>query len=139
MKILHGKFRAAVTLCVVAGLIAACGGGQSSPRTNLVFEEQTFDFGQINMTDSVAHEFKFKNNGSAPVTLLDVQPSCHCTAPYWPKEPIKPGRTEKITVKFKQGYAGRFIKNVNVTLSDTVITLRITGEVMADPEPDTAQ
>jgi hypothetical protein len=69
-------------------------------NANIQFTEKQFDFGDIVQGETVAHVFKFVNTGSEPLIVLDVQTTCGCTAPQWPKTPIPPGETGEIVVKF---------------------------------------
>jgi hypothetical protein len=69
-------------------------------NANIQFTEKQFDFGDIVQGETVSHVFKFVNTGSEPLIVLDVQTTCGCTAPQWPKTPIPPGETGEIVVKF---------------------------------------
>lgn len=63
--------------------------------------------------------FKFVNEGSEPVRVLDARATCGCTRPEVPKEDVAPGDTAEIKVTYlAQGRPGRFSKNVYVRTSD---------------------
>lgn len=64
------------------------------------FEERQFDFGDISQGETVSHKFLFINTGTEPLILLDVQTTCGCTAPIWPKNPIPPGESSELVVNF---------------------------------------
>lgn len=64
------------------------------------FEEEMHDFGTINEGEVVEHTFKFTNTGDAPLVITNAKGSCGCTVPSWPKEPIAPGATGEMLVKF---------------------------------------
>lgn len=64
------------------------------------FEERQFDFGDVNQGETVSHKFQFTNTGTEPLILLDVQTTCGCTAPVWPKNPIPPGESSELVVNF---------------------------------------
>jgi hypothetical protein len=66
----------------------------------ITFTEKAFDFGDITQGETVEHVFVFKNTGKKPLILTNVQTTCGCTAPQWPKEPIAPGKTGEIKVRF---------------------------------------
>lgn len=66
----------------------------------ITFAEKSHDFGKINQGDVVEYTFKFKNTGTAPLVISNVGVTCGCTATDWPKEPIAPGASSKITAKF---------------------------------------
>ncbi len=66
----------------------------------IVFEEPTYDFGEVREGTVVEHEFHFKNTGRVPLSILNARSSCGCTVPEWPKDPIPPGGTGKIKARF---------------------------------------
>jgi hypothetical protein len=64
------------------------------------FDKTEFDFGTVNEGDIVDVEFAITNSGTTDLVITKAQPSCGCTVPSWPKEPIKPGETSKVVAKF---------------------------------------
>ncbi len=81
----------------------------------MTFEKTIHDFGQIREGERVSYSFKFTNTGTAPLVISNVVPSCGCTVPEWPKEPIAPGESEYITLIFdSKGRSGNFLKNVSI-------------------------
>lgn len=82
--------------------------------TKIQFEESIHDFGRINKGDMVGHIFKFKNVGDAPLLIVDAKTSCGCTVPQWTKEPIKPGETGELEVKYNGSGSGKIHKTVTV-------------------------
>lgn len=85
-------------------------------KATLTFDKNIHDFGDINQGDVVSHSFKFKNTGKAPLILTNVQVTCGCTAPKWPKEPIMPGKSAVIEVSFNSaGKVGKQNKVITVT------------------------
>lgn len=64
------------------------------------FETEKHDFGDVSQGEKVSHEFKFKNSGNKPLVLSNVLTTCGCTATDWPKDPIAPGKSGTIEVKF---------------------------------------
>ena len=80
------------------------------------FEEEIFNFEEVDEGDVVKHEFKFKNTGKVPLTILRAESSCGCTIPEWPKDPIPPGGTGSILAKFNtEGKALLQRKTISVT------------------------
>lgn len=95
-------------------------------------KDNTFDFGTIPQGTPVTHVFYVKNTGKAPLVLTNVAPSCGCTTPEWPKDPIKPGATAPIKVTYNAASPGTFTKNITVNSNATVTpttVLYIKGEV----------
>jgi len=106
------------------------------PLTKLEFSETEFDFGNITSGESVTHMFKFKNTGKEPLVISNAKGSCGCTVPKWPKEPILPGKSGEIEVKFdSKNKTGKQSKNVTITANtDPANTiLKISADVAPDP------
>ncbi|HZJ21209.1 MAG TPA: DUF1573 domain-containing protein, partial [Pricia sp.] len=64
------------------------------------FEELEHDFGTIEQGTPQETAFKFTNTGNAPLIITNATSSCGCTVPDPPKEPIAPGETGELIVKF---------------------------------------
>tara|TARA_R110002020_G_scaffold291448_1_gene506885 strand:- start:528 stop:998 length:471 start_codon:yes stop_codon:yes gene_type:complete len=79
------------------------------------FEETAYDFGNINRGDNVEHVFKFKNTGKAPLVIVDAKSTCGCTIPTFSKEPIAPGETGELLVKYNGSGLNAVTKVVTVT------------------------
>lgn len=73
---------------------------QPLSNAEITFQEKSFDFGDIQQGNQVSHKFVFQNTGSEPLMVLQVQTTCGCTAPEWPKKPIPPGDSSEIVVNF---------------------------------------
>ena len=99
----------------------------------MTFAEKTYDFGTIKEADGpVTHVFEFTNTGSEPLVIINVNASCGCTRPEYPKEPVMPGKKGKIKVTFNPaGRPGEFSKEVKIrTNGSKRPVLRITGTVI---------
>lgn len=96
------------------------------------FDTTQFDFRSIKEGEVVTHTFNFKNTGTSNLVVTDVRASCGCTTPSWPKEIIKPGESNSITVKYNsEGREGNFNKGITVYCNayPNTATLRIQGVV----------
>ncbi len=97
------------------------------------FVETTYDFGAVEEGPDYTHAFKFKNTGTAPLIINNVNTPCGCTSPGWSKEPIMPGKTGEITATFHSaGRLGQFTKTLSIQSNlgdgkDQFVTIR--GEV----------
>ncbi|OYU83544.1 MAG: hypothetical protein CFE24_10790 [Flavobacterium sp. BFFFF2] len=100
----------------------------------IVFEEETIDYGKISHNADGKREFKFTNNGNKPLVISNAQGSCGCTVPTFPKDPIAPGASAVIGVKYDTNRIGAFTKTVTLTtnVSDTPKVLTIKGEILPD-------
>ena len=105
------------------------------------FTESLFAFGEINQGEVVEHIFKFKNEGNAPLILTNVQTTCGCTAPQWPRETaIAPGEMGEIKIVFNsRGKSGMQSKTITVSSNAQNATerIRITASVMVSAAPAT--
>lgn len=82
----------------------------------MFFENETIDYGTIPANSDGKREFVFINNGNKPLIISNAAGSCGCTVPTFPKEPIMPGATAVIGVKYDTSRAGQpFNKNVTIT------------------------
>lgn len=101
----------------------------AQPRAQ--FKEKKYDFGTIKEEKgNVTHVFEFKNTGNKPLIIVDAVSSCGCTTPNYTAQPIKPGKTGKVTVSYNpKGRIGAFRKSVKVKTNgeERVSTLVITG------------
>lgn len=79
---------------------SADGSQDTANVAKMTFEEITFDFGEAKQGDIVTHVYKFKNTGKVPLLISDARSTCGCTIPEWSKEPIEPGQSSEINVKF---------------------------------------
>lgn len=106
---------------------------ESMARTTAKFESEEFDFKTIKEGDEVSYRFNFTNTGANDLLITNVKPSCGCTTPSWPKEPLKPGEKGFIDVKFNSaGKVGVVTKTITVTANlegDINKVLKLKGEV----------
>ena len=67
--------------------------------------------------------------------ITNCQGSCGCTVPTWPKEPIKPGASASIKVKYATDRVGAFEKTVTVSSNAKSASkiIKIKGVVKPDP------
>ncbi len=85
---------------------------KTMPKTTMEVPDTKFDFGKIKEGDKVRHTWIIKNTGSNPLLISNVQTSCGCTAPFFNKEPLMPGKQGEITLEFNSaGKAGVVQKN----------------------------
>lgn len=98
----------------------------------LTWKEIVYDFGTILEGDIVSKEFEFTNTGTAPLLIVNASSTCGCTIPEWPKEPIQPGSTGAIKVKFnaldKMGAQHKVVTIFANTIPNTS-TITIQGNV----------
>lgn len=124
-------------LLIAVGFSAGSAIGQQTDNgAKIEFEKEVHDYGIIEYGANGEYKFKFTNTGKSPLILADVKGSCSCTVPFWPKEPIAPGASAVITVKYNTKRAGAINKSVTVTsnaVNAPVKVIRIKGNVKAQP------
>lgn len=96
------------------------------------FEQTTIDYGTIDKGADGVRVFKFKNTGNAPLIISDVKSSCGCTIPKKPKDPIMPGETGEIEVKYDTRRVAPIRKTVTVisNAETPTVALKIKGNVV---------
>ena len=72
----------------------------AAPKAQIVFEANSFDFGDLRQGDKVEHTFNFTNAGQVPLIISRVNTTCGCTASEWSKGPIQPGKPGTVKVTF---------------------------------------
>ena len=97
----------------------------------IVFDKVEHNYGDIEYGGDGMCTFTFTNKGTEPIMLTSVNASCGCTAPNWSREPIKPGETGEVKVKYNTNIVGAFNKSVTVssTGQPAQYVLRIKGNV----------
>lgn len=99
-------------------------------NTVLTWDKSKHVFGSIEHDKAVYAEFKFTNDGKEPIAISKVGVTCGCTNPAYPKEPVKPGSTGTIKLRFDAKAPGFFKKAAKVHFSDgTIKELEIEGKV----------
>jgi hypothetical protein len=96
------------------------------------FKSTTIDYGTIEKGADGLRVFEFTNNGGAPLIVSRVTSSCGCTVPKWSKDPILPGQTGEIQVKYDTNRVSPIRKTITViSNADTpTVALKIKGEVI---------
>lgn len=100
------------------------------------FDNETLDYGTIEQNADGERFFKITNTGTEPLIISSCKGSCGCTVPQCPKEPVLPGQSTTIKVKYDTNRLGMFTKSVTVSSNATEPekTVKITGNVVAPAE-----
>lgn len=106
---------------------------QNPNAPTMTFQSDVVDYGTIEQGADGVREFKFTNNGKEPLLISNARGSCGCTVPTWPKEPIKPGESSVIKVKYDTKRLGAINKSVTITSNAATPTkvVRIKGKIIA--------
>lgn len=98
------------------------------------FNKDVHDYGEMEQGGDPYCEFEFTNNGSEPLIISNAKGSCGCTVPEWPKEPVMPGKTAIMKVRYDTKRVGPINKSVTITsnaIDNPTTVLRIKGTVKA--------
>ena len=100
----------------------------AKPGPAITFESDVVDYGTIEQGSDPYRFFNFTNTGDAPLVITHAKGSCGCTVPTYPKDPILPGETGQIKVRYDTNRVGPFTKRITLTLQDiqekTVLTIK---------------
>jgi hypothetical protein len=111
-------------------LLAFCGGivfaqADAQPEATdqatgpeMTFEATEIDYGEIDQGSDPLRVFNFTNTGNEPLQIKHAKGSCGCTVPKWPKEPIFPGESSTIEVRYDTKRKGKFVKRVTITTNE---------------------
>ena len=114
-------FRAFVMLMLLAFSLNV------NAQAKLKFTETKKDLGKVKKGDVVSAEYEFQNEGDQPLIISSYEVECSCTTAEFPKQPIAPGQSGKIIVKFdtKSAYDRQDRKVVIVSNSKSSASVRI--------------
>ena len=126
-------------------LLFSCGhskkeNSKDANNSKIEFESTNFDFGKIAYGSDGTCDFRFTNTSKEILQINSVKTSCGCTNPQWPKDPIEPGKTGEIKVKYNTHIQGAFQKSITVFSNavNSPVKLLIKGEVQPDPKADSS-
>ena len=98
------------------------------------FKNDVIDYGEITKGSDGVRVFEFTNTGAVPLVISNVRSSCGCTIPKKPKDPIAPGDTGVIEVKYDTNRVGPIRKTITVqsNAETPTVALKIKGTVVAN-------
>ncbi|TDS11589.1 uncharacterized protein DUF1573 [Maribacter caenipelagi] len=121
-----------IVLVLFVGLLGFSLTAQDA-AAKIEFKSETVDYGEIAKGSDGVRVFEFTNTGTAPLIVSKVSSSCGCTIPKKPEDPILPGKTGEIQVKYDTNRVGPIRKAITVISNADTPTkvLKIKGEVKA--------
>lgn len=111
----------------------------TSEVAKMEFDAIQHDFGNLNEGDIVKHTYKFKNVGSAPLIINNVQVQCGCTTPSYTKTPVPPNGEGSIELQFdSSGKSGPQHKTATIfaNVEGGQTQLILTATVASKPKID---
>lgn len=104
----------------------------NGPEFKFKETNNSHNFGTVKEGPEIAYSFEFTNVGKQPILIQEASASCGCTTADWPKTPVLPGKSGKITVKYAtSGRVGPIDRTVYIksNASRLPIELKILGTV----------
>ncbi|NQX93282.1 MAG: DUF1573 domain-containing protein [Flavobacteriales bacterium] len=98
-------------------------------------QSDTYDFGEIQKGADGTCVFTLKNVGFEPLIISKCDKTCGCTVPSCDNDPVLPGGTTEVTVKYDTQRVGPFQKSVKVhsnAENQPLLILKIKGTVLAN-------
>lgn len=126
-----------LSLALVFGVIAFVGAQTpvaTGPAINV--DKEVHDYGDVPYNGDGTCEFKVTNTGNEPLILSKCKGSCGCTVPKCDPNPILPGESSIISVKYDTKRSGPINKSVTINsnaVNDPAKVVRIKGNVGPDP------
>ena len=128
--------------CLAQG--AAAPAAPVAPLTNaprLVCEQSTFEFGELDESAVVEHEFVLRNAGTAPLNITSVRAACGCTVASLQDPIVQPGTQTVIKARLSlQARRGHQSKSIYVQSNDPLMPYlslwmngTVTVELALDP------
>ncbi len=118
-------------------LLSSFGFSQNGPKIMFKVKDNTIDYGTVSKKkDNGVRSFEFTNSGDAPLIITSVLSTVGFTISARPTEPIMPGKTDRIEIKYSMT-PGPIRKTITVETNAVNyeggrIALKIKGEVIAD-------
>ena len=97
-------------------------------------ESTVVDYGTIAQNSEPLRKVSFTNTGREPLVISNARGSCGCTVPTWPKEPIMPGESADIEVRYATNRVGPFNKKITLTTNEggEPKVIKVTGTVLKE-------
>ena len=106
---------------------------QTKKDAKIEFKQTTYDYDTILQNSDGKCTFIYKNTGNSPLIVSSVSSSCGCTTPQVSQEPIMPGKTGTVAVKYNTSLLGKFRKTIVVksnAANKSIAVLTIKGIVV---------
>ncbi|PKB15675.1 DUF1573 domain-containing protein [Flavobacterium sp. 5] len=110
---------------------------QNGPKIDIQQSDNTVDYGKVNKSsDNGVRNFTFTNSGDAPLSITGIQSTASFTILYKPNQPIAPGKSDKIEIKYNMN-PGPIRKTITLETNATNydggrVPLKVKGEVLAN-------
>ncbi len=109
-----------------------------SSNAIMTFESTIVDYGTIENGGEPLRVVKFTNTGTEPLVIKNARGSCGCTVPTWEKNPIAPGQSSTIEIRYDTKRTGPINKSVTITTNEGSgnHVLQVIGSVLPPKKDD---
>ncbi len=139
-KILMKKFLMLSVFSLLLGANIYAQDGDVAPAEGPVMDMESVDvdYGTIDQHSDPLRKVNFTNTGTEPLVIKNARGSCGCTVPLYPKEPIMPGESDVIEIRYDTKRLGPFSKTVKITTNEgnDPIVLKVHGKVLKPEDQD---
>jgi len=135
VKIMKTLLFIGLSLCSF-NLLAQPGANPVVAESNIAFKTLTIERADIAYDAKDPFIFEFTNTGTEPMLILEARPSCGCTTPEKPTEPIAAKQSSRLVVNYDTKRVGPFTKTITVVTntSPDPVVLTIKGNVLPSAE-----
>ncbi|MFM2269131.1 MAG: hypothetical protein RL757_2572 [Bacteroidota bacterium] len=81
-------------------------------------EKTEVQYGTIAQGSDPLRKVKFKNTGNEALIIKSAQGSCGCTVPNFKREPIMPGETSEVEIRYDTQRLGEIYKTVTIETNE---------------------
>lgn len=116
-----------VLLTLLLSLIC-CGVWAQQRGPRMTFDTSTHNFGDVKRQGGdLIKEFRFTNDGDAPLIIKKITKSCSCMTITYSRKPVMPGKSAVIKIKYEPHKAepGIFHKAVQIYSNEPSSKLRL--------------
>ncbi len=98
-------------------------------NTRVGLDKTSFDMGDFDWQQEQTMDFVVSNTGEKLLVMNGISTSCGCTSVEYSKEPVQPGKSLILKVKYKADHPEHFNKTITVycNVKDSPFQLRISG------------
>lgn len=83
-------------------------------KTVVQLDNSSVNLGTFEWTQKINAEFTLNNEGRIPLVIDDITTSCGCTTVGYSKEPVQPGKSLNLKVKYQAEHPEHFNKTITV-------------------------
>ncbi len=99
-------------------------------------ETKIIEYDTIFQNSNTTKRIKVVNEGSIPLKIYNVRSSCGVSVPSWPRNPIEPGDSANIQMRYNSSNLGPINRKliIHSNSPENTKVIKITGYVMPEPE-----